>query len=162
MATTYEKIATTTLGSAAASITFSSIASSWTDISLIWSCTGTTASSGLLRFNSDSATNYSWTYLAGNGSSPFTSRASSQTSLLMNGGVLSTTNPSFSIVDIFSYAGSTNKTVLINDNQGEQNSVFRFVGLYRSTSPITNISITASASTFAAGTTVTLYGIKAA
>ena len=162
MATTYEKIATTTLGSAAASITFSSIASSWTDISLIWSCTGTTASSGLLRFNSDSATNYSWTYLAGNGSSPFTSRASSQTSLLMNGGVLSTTNPSFSIVDIFSYAGSTNKTVLINDNQGEQNSVFWFVGLYRSTSPITNISITASASTFAAGTTVTLYGIKAA
>jgi len=162
MATTYDKIATTTLSSAASSITFSSIAATYTDLRLIWTATGTVANSGLLRFNSDSGNNYSWTYLAGNGSSAFSSRTANYSSLLMNGGALSTTNPSLTMVDIFSYAGSTFKTVLIDDSQGEQNSVFRWVGLWRSTSAITNVSITASSSTFAAGTIATLYGIKAA
>ena len=37
MATTYEPIATTTLGSAAASITFSSIAGTYTDLRLVLS-----------------------------------------------------------------------------------------------------------------------------
>lgn len=162
MATTYDKVATTTVTVAAATITFSSIANSWTDLKLVFNGIGTTANSGLLTFNGDTASNYSWTYLAGNGSSGFVSRASNQTSLLMNGGALSTTNPSLSTVDIFSYTGSNYKSALINDNQGDQSSIFRFATLWRSTSAITSITITASSLTFAAGTTATLYGIKAA
>jgi hypothetical protein len=63
--------------------------------------------------------------------------------------------------DIFSYAGSTFKTLLMTTS-GDQNGsgwVERIVGLYRSTSAITSISIDASASTFAVGSTATLYGI---
>ena len=59
---TYEPIATQTLASAAATITFSSIAATYTDLRLIFA-KPIGGSSLLLRFNSDTATNYSWTYL---------------------------------------------------------------------------------------------------
>ena len=62
MAITYEPIATTTLGSATASVTFSSLGS-YTDIVLV--CSVQSASSGdariNIRFNGDTASNYSGT-----------------------------------------------------------------------------------------------------
>jgi hypothetical protein len=65
-------------------------------------------------------------------------------------------------VDIFSYAGSTNKTALVT-SQSDQNgsgAVERSCGLWRNTAAITRIDIFPnSANNFATGTTATLYGI---
>jgi hypothetical protein len=65
--------------------------------------------------------------------------------------------------DIFSYAGSTNKTVLnkVATDKNGSGGVEYNVGLWRSTSAITSISLTleASAQDFPVGTTATLYGI---
>ena len=61
-------------------------------------------------------------------------------------------------------AGSTYKTALISyseDTNGAGATGVK-VTLWRSTSAITNITFTTSTSTFATGTTATLYGIKAA
>lgn len=165
MATTYDKIATTTLSSAAATITFSSIAASWTDLKLIF--TGTTTVAGQyinLTFNGSSAANYSWTVLRGNGTVAGTGTAVDETKIQLGDYLVSgssTTIPFFTTMDVFSYAGSTNKTLLSttsNDLNGS-GAVINLVGLWRSTAAITSITLTISANNFATGTSATLYGI---
>lgn len=161
---TYEPIATTTLGSAASSITFSSIANTWTDLRLVLTGTMvTTANSAYLRFNSDAGTNYSRTTLNGNGTSASSNRATSQAQMYVTFDDISTTNPTLITIDIFSYAGSTNKTCLaVHNNDNNGSGVVNYqVGLWRSTSAITTVAITGN-SNFAIGTTATIYGIKAA
>ncbi len=165
-------IATTTLGSAAASITFSGISSAYTDLRLVLVATAGTSGSGYnpaLRFNSDTGTNYSTTELSGQGSAASSARTTSASYLAAGGNSsgtgMSTTIPQLFTFDIFSYAGSTNKTVLVS-SAGDLNGsgyVLSQVGLWRSTSAITDIvisrSISGGTTNFAAGTTATLYGI---
>jgi hypothetical protein len=66
-------------------------------------------------------------------------------------------------IDLFSYAGSTNKTILTTTSTDKNGSggVGRIVSLWRSTSAITGITITDGGAGFgwASGTTATLYGI---
>ena len=163
MPSTYEPIATTTLGSAAASITFSSISSAYTDLRLVFTCTTSQTYLAAIRFNSDTAGNYSFTYLAGNGSAASSGNGTSNTSIpFVPLGNTRTVNPTFVTVDIFSYAGSKNKTSLITtsgDNNGS-GTVERIVGLWRNTSAINSLTITTTDTpTFSIGTTATLYGI---
>jgi hypothetical protein len=169
MPATYEPIATTTLGSAAAGVTFSSIPSTYTDLRLIITATNVSVNDDIqFQFNSDTGTNYSWTRLSGNGTSAASSRTTSATQLYAtDGGNLSTTIPGLAIIDIFSYAGSTNKTCLINGSFDQNGSgwVERNVGLWRSTAAINTIYIFSggiAGAYFATGSRFTLYGIKAA
>jgi len=162
MATTYEPIATNTLSSAASSIAFSSIPATYTDLRLVLVGTATAALSERFRFNSDTATNYSYTIMYGDGSAAGSGRGSNVTFIrgtFMNS--WSTTIPVMVTLDIFSYAGSTRKTCLLSVSQDLNGSgaAERSAAIWRSTSAINNIEIFASTSTFAAGTTATLYGI---
>ncbi|NDD85580.1 hypothetical protein EBZ38_15065 [bacterium] len=162
MPATYEPIATTTLGSAASSITFNSIPGTYTDLRLVFTGKSAGGSNTLrLRFNSDSGTNYSRTSLTGSGSSA-TSAQNSSTDNAFIGAV--NTLQMMCNVDIFSYAGSTNKTLLseLSLDQNGSGEVRRTVCLWRSTSVITAIELYLSAANFDAGATATLYGIKAA
>ena len=81
MATTYDKIATTTLGSATNTITFSSIAASWTDLRVVFVGTTTTATTLTYRFNNDSSSAYSFTYLSGNGTNAQSGSFTNQTEI---------------------------------------------------------------------------------
>ena len=160
MPATYEKIATTTLGSAASTITFSSIGSGFTDLRLV--LTFKTSSDGLqsqLTSNSDTGSNYSQTRLWGSGTSASSGRRTSVTNILAEVYGGSTTNPHLTTFDIFSYAGSTNKTVLTTaaENNNGSGGIITGVGLWRDTSAITTITL--SCSNFATGTIATLYGI---
>ena len=165
MAATYEPIATTTLGSAASSITFSSIPATYTDLRLVFTGTGSSnLSSILFRLNSDTAANYSFTYIAGSGTAAASARGTSTTSFFWDYTGISTTIPHFYTVDLFSYAGSTYKTVLATtqeDNNGS-GSITNAVGLWRSTAAINTIAIIPQAGNLNAGSTATLWGIKAA
>jgi hypothetical protein len=157
MPATYEKIATTTLGTASATITFSTISAAYTDIKLIMTFTGTSNQFDM-RFNSDTGSNYSWTRLKGDGASALSNRGTSSSTIATNESA-GASAPQFVEVDIFSYAGSTNKTVLLafsNDLNGS-GSVGRIVGLWRNTSAISTITIIGSS--YPIGTTATLYGI---
>jgi hypothetical protein len=167
MPATYDKIATTTLGSAAANITFSSIAASWTDLRL--TITGKSIAGNVYRIqlNSDTGSNYSVTLLESDGSTLSSNRGTNNSAMLAGfsyGG--SATIPEFVTYDIFSYAGSTNKTALVTTsaNQGSASGyIARIVGLWRNTAAITSIVITTSSSgDIPSGVTATLYGIKAA
>jgi hypothetical protein len=78
---TYTPIATTTLGSAASSVTFSSIAGTYTDLRIVYSTVSSADAGNYLRFNSDSGSNYSNTTLFGNGSSAGSNRNTSSTGM---------------------------------------------------------------------------------
>jgi hypothetical protein len=165
MATTYEPIATTTLGSAAASITFSSIAATYTDLKVVLISSTATAGNTVnyLRFNSDTGTNYSSTWLTGDGATVGSSTETGAT-FIRGGENANNTDTGLSFIthDVFSYAGSTYKTALVTnsrDNNGS-GSTYRIVGLWRSTSAITSLTIASSAGNYKTGTTATLYGIK--
>lgn len=160
MPATYEPIATTTLGSAASSITFSSIPGTYTDLRIVF--VGLDTSGGdwnRIQFNGDTGANYSSTYLDGNGTSATSGRGTSMTS--MYGPVISDVHPSLGTIDIFSYAGSTNKTILVTASNDQNGSgVTRpNVGLWRSTAAITSVTILMNSGNMAAGSTATLYGI---
>jgi hypothetical protein len=163
MASTYEPIATNTLGSAASSITFSSISSAYTDLRVV--LTGTTASQAFpfLRFNTDTGNNYSGTYLDGSGSAASSLRDTNISGIYIAGanGDFRNTQVATAQIDIFSYAGSTNKTAL-SAFSGDRNGagfVVRTVGLWRSTSAITSVVLSGNGVNWSIGTTATLYGI---
>ncbi len=172
MPATYEPIATTTLGADTASITFSTIPATYTDLRLIFFARTDRASTSndtvLLRFNSDTATNYSYTQLTADGTTAGSSSTASASQIL--GGLAPRNNNTAGIfglnmIDIFSYAGSTYKTALISANadlngSGNQYSI---VGMWRSTSAITSVSLSLSSTfKYLTGSVATLYGIKAA
>ena len=161
---TYTPIATQTLGSAAATVTFSSISGSYTDLVLVCN-TGVTAAGYTLymRLNGDTTTLYSGTRLSGNGSAAASYRASSL-SFIFAGLNLPNTLTNNVIFQLMNYSNSTtNKTVLYRMNDASD-GVAAGVGLYRSTSAITSIELSAElgATTLLAGSTFTLYGIAAA
>lgn len=159
MPATYEKIASTTLGSSAANITFGSISSAYTDLRIVLVLVNSTTFPAV-RFNSDSGSNYSWTYLAGTGSAAQSGRFTNQASLYNNiGGAAS--GAYMTTYDIFSYAGSTYKTVLWNEVNDKNGSgvISPKVGLWRSTSAINTVALIGGDADFATGSSATLYGI---
>jgi hypothetical protein len=154
-------IATTTLSSATNTITFNSISGSYTDLRLVITATATSTSSSVnIRLNNDSGSNYSITRLYGNGSTAssdrFTNRTQIDSTLV---GFLDTT-PVLITLDILSYTGSTNKTVLLTQSEDNNGSgyVGRAVSLWRNTAVVTRIDIICTQN-MDAGTTATLYGI---
>jgi hypothetical protein len=164
MAATYEPIATTTLSSAASSITFSSIPGTYTDLRLVvcGADASAVATYYALQFNSDTAANYSRTRISGNGTAASSNRTTGDTNLSIGVTAASSTNLSMVTADIFSYAGSTYKTTL-SQSSGDNNGsgqVNCFVSLWRSTSAINAIKVFLdSGNNLIAGTTATLYGI---
>ena len=165
MPATYEPIATTTITTTTTGITFSSIPATYTDLVLVLSLTTSTEDASVnLRFNGDTATNYSYTNIYGRYATSVASERGSSTAQIVILGAYygtSTTIPTLARVNIFNYAGSTNKTVL-SEATGDKNGtgeVGRWVGLWRNTAAITSLTIQ---NTVLSGTTMTLYGIKAA
>jgi hypothetical protein len=164
MPKTYEPIATYTATGTPSTYTFSSIPATYTDLLLVLSGTATAGGpSTLVRFNGDTTSNYSHTYLTGDGTSATSGRASSQTSILASFNGAPFTSPNTNIIQIMNYANTTTfKTVICRASQSAYGTD-AIVGLWRKTpEAITSITLTTSSSTYVNGSTFTLYGIKAA
>jgi hypothetical protein len=157
---TYVPIATQTLGSAASTITFSSIPQTYTDLRLVLWTLGSAGADCMLNLNSDTGTNYSFTQLLGSGSAASSYRTSSRTFAYIDYYGYDTTNPLLSSVDFLNYSNTTTyKSFLAT---GGDTRVGSSIGLWRSTSAISTILLTSSGANFAAGATFTLYGLAAA
>jgi hypothetical protein len=98
MPLTYDRIATTTLGSAAADITFSTISSAYTDLRLVIVCTTASSTNMCLQFNGVTTTVYSGTFLSGNGTAAASSRLTNWDSVILD----TTPNTSTSVPQLFS------------------------------------------------------------
>ena len=161
---TYEPLATTTLTSTASTITFSSISGSYTDLIIVskWMPTSGGNYNVLMRYNSDSGSNYSTTDVWGDSGGAQAARVLSATGIgLISGNSLVPREP-FCIIQIMNYSNSTTyKTGLIRDGWADLWTRAN-VNLWKSTSAITTISFHTTNTNFEVGTNVTIYGIKAA
>ena len=159
---TYFPLATTTLGSAVASYTFSSISASYTDLVIVVSGIGASTNNLLMQVGNgsvDTGTNYSNTYMYGDGSSAVSGRETSVARMAV--GRVSATNPATNVIQIMNYSNTTTyKTAL---NRGGIDITVATVNLWRSTAAINIIKLYPDGSVnFATGTTLTIYGIAAA
>lgn len=164
---TYTQIASTTLGSSAASVTFSSIPSTYTDLVIV-SFSANTAINGNgqgIRFNSDTATNYSKTYLYGDGTSAVSGRGTSQTNISISNLPISSTGVfAATVTNIQNYSNATTYKTVLSRGGGANtgNLVIAYVGTWRSTAAITTIDLINDSGSFITGSTFNLYGIAAA
>jgi hypothetical protein len=167
MATTYEPISTTTLGTAASTLTLSSIPGTYTDLILVASVQASTAGQGLtMQFNGDGGTGslYSNTGLRANGSTVVSFRQTTNSNVLLSNIAEPPTSGAFGlyIANFLNYSNaSVFKTILVRSNSGAF-ATETFVDLWRNTNAITSILISISGGNIAVGSTFTLYGIKAA
>ena len=161
---TYEAIATTTLVSDG-SVSFSSIPQTYTDLVLVFNgklSSGTTGYNNVtFTFNSDTSSVYSRTRVQGDGSSAGSIRDANVNRhdiFIPNNGE---SGFSTSIINIMNYSNTTTfKTALWRDSLVVTGGlVVAWVGLWRSTSAISSIQFP---NTFKAGSSFSLYGIKAA
>jgi hypothetical protein len=157
---TYTPISTTTLGTATTTVSFSSIPSTYTDLILICNPTGIDTAFRIYNFNGDTGSNYSYTYLTGNGTSASSGRDTTAKIFIGYGG--STTTPMTCIVNFANYSNTTTyKTTLARGSSSTQ-WVSASVGLWRNTAAISSFTIISDSTNFSVGSTFTLYGIAAA
>jgi hypothetical protein len=166
MPSTYTPIASTTLGSAQSTVTLSSIPSTYTDLIVI-SQPKSTATEGIvyIQFNSIGGTSYSSTYIYGSGSSASSGRRTNSGLgvIAENAYATSTAGNTTFVTQIFNYSNTTTfKTYLSRGNRNDSQGTEGMVGLCRDTSAINSVSFAIGGTTFAAGSTFTIYGIKAA
>jgi hypothetical protein len=172
---TYEPIATTTLGSATATISFTSIAQTYTDLVIVTNARGTASNHLYARWGNgsyDTGNNYSNTGLWARsttddyGSARNTSFGYARLSPYTYAVPSATSTFGTVVTHIQNYSNTTTfKTVLTrcsgigaSDYAGPEAAVI----LWRSTSAINQIQFSLPSGNFETGTTITLYGIKAA
>jgi hypothetical protein len=164
---TYTLISSNVLASSAASVTFSAIPATYTDLVLrasMRSSTGTITTQPNITFNGVGGTSYSRTFLQGVGTTPSSGRNSStnaQIPYIMNGNT--STASTFSNAEIYipNYTVAINKQIsifgVVENNSATANSIDTEAGLFTDTTAITSITLTAS---FVSGCTFYLYGIS--
>lgn len=173
-ASSYESIATTTVGAGgASSVTFSSIPSTYTHLQIrgiARETSGTEVENIKVNFNSDTTANYSFHLLYGTGGAAFGYGASS-TSYMLLGSVIPTTASANifgpSVIDILDYTNTNKYKTVKALGGGDINStssaqIALYSGNWRSTSAITSVSIAAQTGNFAQYSSFALYGIKVA
>ena len=165
MPSTYTPIATSTLGTVTNSVTFSSIAGTYTDLVLVFNGGVTSGTVNFtMRYNSDSATNYSNTDLTGDGSAATSHGTSNTSNILCNYyGYLTPDQNTNILINITNYSNSTTYKTNLTRSNNAGNGTAATVGLWRSTAAITSIQCIASGGiNFSVGSTFTLYGVKSA
>lgn len=168
MTVTYDSIQTTTLTTTTTSVTFSNLSSSYTDfLIIIQASTNHTddGARGYMRFNSDTGSNYSNTFIRGDGvSSSMTSNKDlSQTYIAY--GVVGNNSSTFGtqIIHVMNYANTnTIKSTVSRSGtprSGDNGKLRITVGRWNSTSRIDSITFLCDGS-YRADSTFTIYGIK--
>jgi hypothetical protein len=151
----------TTTGSVA-SVTFSSINQGYTDLVIVCNA-GAVANSDLsFRVNGDTGSNYSTTNIYGTGTTAGSDRTTNATQgYCTYYGSIETLGSSVHIVQFMNYSNTTTyKTVLARANNASR-GVDAVVNLWRNTSAITSITLIGQQQNIIAGSTFSLYGIKA-
>jgi hypothetical protein len=168
----YESIATTTITADTASVTFSSIPQTFKHLQLRMFAKTDRADTDdvtLMQFNGDTAANYSWHWLRGNGTAPAGSAAgASQSYIYLNYACSGNSSASnvfgACVLDIPDYA-NTNKYKTTRSLHGYdlngQGWIYLASGNWRSTSAITSIVLDQQYGTnWKQYSSFALYGIK--
>jgi hypothetical protein len=156
---TYTPLANITLGSTAATVTFSSISQSYRDLILVINGGTTAGDNAYLWFNADGTSgNYSNVIMNGSGSAVASTTAAVGAYLKVYGST--TTTIGFqAIAQIMDFSATDkHKSVIVRDNNSA-NSAETVSARWANTAAITSIAVKANTSTWIVGTTMDLYGI---
>jgi hypothetical protein len=162
---TYTPLATVTLGTAASSVTFSSIPATYRDLIIITNQTMVSGSGydTSLRFNADSGSNYSNVYVLGTGS---TSISGVQSLTFADCGFMNSfvSNQFNRIINIMDYSATDKHKTLISraSNPGSGEQVAMYSNRWANTAAITSVQVFSGAgNSYAIGSTFSLYGVIA-
>lgn len=168
MSSTYKLIASTTLSSSAASVTFSAIPQTYPDLVLRWSARSTNATvddGGYISINESiySTTNYNQTILQWYGTTPSSYRQASSFYFVLPGA--NATSNSFGSSEMYlpNYAGNTNKPgSLFTITESNTANLYEHISavLKVNTAAISSITLLMTAGNFVSGSTFHLYGIS--
>ena len=171
MATTYTLISSNVLASTAATVTFSSIPATYTDLVLRISARSTAADTDVgygVEFNGSATTVYSQTQVRGNGaaaaSSYGTGDAYIAASRSIDGDTATASTFSSNEIYIPSYTASQNKPLslinVVEQNSASNAYIVAIAGLWRDISAITQIKLTPVTGSWKSDSSFYLYGIK--
>lgn len=165
MATAIKPLANITLGSAASSVTFSSIVGTYRDLVLVATYTNGVADNDYIavKINSDTGSNYNSVTMLGNGSSASSANYSSSNYgwLTVSGGFDSSGRGQLQ-TQFMDYAATDKHKTYITRNGTSSKGVEAIAGRWASTSAITSLNIySVNGWTFASGSTFALYGVSA-
>ncbi|CAB4156642.1 hypothetical protein UFOVP655_87 [uncultured Caudovirales phage] len=159
---TYVPLYTQVIGTPVATVTFSSIPATYTDLVVEINCGISTTGQGVaLSFNGTS-TGYSNTFMYKNVSAVGTSRTTSQTNLHLidvtgNG---DTTIKTAATAHIQSYSsGSVNKTILYTSQNDA--TIQAGAGRWANNAVVTDIAVGTTGGNFVTGSIISIYGIQA-
>jgi len=160
----YESIQTVTVGSGGqASVTFSSIPSTYKHLQVRSISYASNGSYLRTQFNGDTAANYSWHLISGQGSSVFTDVGTSDTSMAGPSQANSANIFCASIMDVLDYA-NTNKyktaRYLGGKDQNGSGNIALHSGSWRNTAAVTSITFFSSGVDFPQYSSFALYGVK--
>jgi hypothetical protein len=168
--TSYESIATVTVGSGGTStIAFSSIAADWTHLQIrCLARTNRAATGDQLRFqlNTDTAANYSQHVLSGDGALDTTSSVINNTYMWLGRATGDSAAASIfgaTIIDIFDYKNTNKYKTLRSLSASDRNGSGEITlnsGSWRNTNAISSVQITFIGTTMQQYSTFALYGVK--
>jgi hypothetical protein len=161
MPNTYTELLKTTVGTATSSVTLDLTGiSGYTDLVLVYNGTVTATGKDIrFQFNGDTAGNYSYTNVGGNGSTASSGRLANSTYIATYALVGTSTSPATIAINILNYSNTTTfKTSLVRTSDAPS-EVQAYAGLWRNTAAINSIRIFPNTDNFAVGSTFSLYGI---
>jgi hypothetical protein len=161
---TYTPLANITLGSAAASVTFSSINQSYRDLVLVSNLQASAANTLYLRFNA-STTTYSWVgAIASSGGATSITNASANGALVGAStiGLPTSAIQATSVAQIMDYTATDKHKTVLARYGNSSSEVDMFASRWGNTAAITSVQVIVLPSgNLSTGSTFSLYGIVA-
>jgi hypothetical protein len=152
---TYTPLATVTLGSAASSVTFSSIPATYRDLIIVYVATGTSGVIVRAALNGSTADG-STVFMGGDG----TTFSGTDSTIAI--GTIDGVGNSINIVQFMDYtATDKHKTILSRSDRSAGSVTLAFASRWAQTTAINSISVQPTAGTMASGGIFSLYGIVA-
>ena len=153
--TTYTPIASVTLSASASEVVFSGLPQSFRDLILVVTGTATATMTFGVQFNGDTANNYTYVEMTGDGSSASSSSGSLSQALVGR----FTTSQSVSTAQIMDYS-ATDKQKTVLGRGGASNELVRAsASRWANTAAVTSIRVVPLSNSFASGTTFNLFGV---
>lgn len=165
MTATEDLIASTTLGSAATTITFSSVPSTYTNLRIVLRGACASQAFPVIRLNGDTGTNYIYLSLEAVGTSQYSYAGNSNDYAYLTGGTCEWNNSKISTlkIDVLGYKNTNTRTNILTQNSADQNQAGGGVSLttntWANTATVTTIELGARGVNFLTGTTASLYGL---
>ena len=154
---TWTPLANLTLGSSASSVTFSNIPNTYRDLILIVAGSSTATATFGVQFNGDTANNYTYVEMNGDGSTYESSSSTLSQALIGR----FTTTVAVAIGQIMDYSATDKHKTVLARGGGAGDIVRASASRWANNNAITSVKVLPLSNSFASGTVMSLYGVIA-